>query len=131
MVHLAIPGCKNSGIVTATPSGLGANPQYQLLKAGVVVAPVSGDVTQFTNNAVFTGLATGTYVLKARADAVSPMVTSTNITVTDGYTDMTVATPTKVLSCVGGTVALTTTITGGKANYIYSIALQSSRKYSY
>lgn len=41
-------GCSNSGIVTASSTGLGATPQYQLLKSGVVVAPVSGNATPFT-----------------------------------------------------------------------------------
>ncbi|MBF4508583.1 hypothetical protein IRZ83_18050, partial [Flavobacterium sp. JLP] len=119
-------GCFNSGIVTASSTGLGATPQYQLSKAGVVVAPVSGDPTQFTNTNVFTGLSSGVYVVNARATAGGTVFSSTNITVTDGYTAMTVSTPTKVADCVGGTASLTSTVTAGKAPYTYTIAAQSA-----
>lgn len=119
-------GCFNSGIITASNTGLGATPQYQLLKAGVVVAPVSGDPTQFTNNNVFTGLSSGVYVVSARATAGGTVFSSANITVTDGYTAMNVATPTKVADCVGGTTSLTSTVTAGKAPYTYTIATQAA-----
>ncbi|RZJ72100.1 MAG: hypothetical protein EOO45_11205, partial [Flavobacterium sp.] len=52
--------------------------------------------------------------------------TSGNITVANGYTAMTVVTPTKTVPCTTATTTLTTTVTGGKANYIYSIAKQSA-----
>lgn len=119
-------GCLNSGIMTASSTGLGATPQYQLLKSGVVVAPVNGDPTQFTNTNVFTGLLSGSYTLKGRAISGGTVYTSSNISVTDGYTAMTVITPNKTVSCPTATNTLTTTVTKGKAPFIYSIALQSS-----
>ncbi|PWS29864.1 hypothetical protein DF947_21235 [Pedobacter paludis] len=123
----ATTGCKSGGSITAVPTGLGGTPQYQLLKGGVVLAPVAGDATQYTNTALFTGLLSGTdYVIKAKSAPTATVYSSANITVTNGYTDMAVSTPTKVLTCVGGTTTLTTTVTGGKSTYIYSIALQSS-----
>ncbi|WP_347052370.1 gliding motility-associated C-terminal domain-containing protein [Flavobacterium olei] len=119
-------GCLNSGIITASSVGLGATPQYQLLKAGVVVAPVSGDATQFTNVNVFTGLSTGSYTVKGRAVAGGTIFSSTSIAVVDGYTPMTISTPTKVAGCVGGNAVLTSTVTGGKATYTYTISTQSA-----
>ncbi|UTN03425.1 PKD domain-containing protein [Flavobacterium bizetiae] len=119
-------GCPNGGIITASNSGSWTTPQYQLLKAGVVVAPVPNDPNQFTTNAVFTGLATGNYTLNGRDTNVGTIFSSTTIVVNDGYTAITVSTPTKVTGCVGGTAALTTTITGGKLPVTYNIALQSS-----
>ena len=118
-------GCQSSGIITASSTGLGATPQYQLLRSGVVVAPVSGDPTQFTNDPVFTGLTSGTYVVNGRA-AAGPVFASSNITVTDGYTQMTVNTPTKVAGCVGGNAVLTSTVTAGKAPFTYTIATQAA-----
>lgn len=119
-------GCINSGIVTASSTGLGVTPQYQLLKSGVVVSPIAGDPTQFTNANVFTGLSSGTYAINARATAGGAVVSSSNIVVTDGYTAITIATPTKVASCIGGTAALTSTVTAGKAPFTYSIATQAA-----
>ena len=119
-------GCLNSGIITASSVGLGATPQYQLLKAGVVVAPVSGDATQFTNVNVFTGLSTGSYTVKGRAVAGGTIYSSTAISVADGYTPMTISTPTIVAGCVGGNAVLTSAVTGGKANYTYAIATQAA-----
>lgn len=119
-------GCLNSGIVTASSTGLGATPQYQLLKNGIPEAPVVGDPSQFTNTTTFSGLQSGTYTVKARAFSGGTIYTSANITVTDGYTAMAVVTPTKVLSCVGGSITLTSTVTGGKAPFTYTIAAQAS-----
>lgn len=119
-------GCPNGGIITASNSGSWTTPQYQLLKAGVVVAPVPNDPNQFTTNAVFTGLATGNYTLNGRDTNVGTIFSSTTIAVNDGYTAMTVTTPTKVANCVGGTGTLSTTALGGKFPLIYNIALQSS-----
>lgn len=119
-------GCQNSGIVTASSTGLGATPQYQLLRGGVAVSPVPGDNTQFTNDPVFNGLSSGTYVVNARATAGGTVFSSSNITVTDGYTAMTVTTPTKVVNCVGGTGVLTSTVTNGKAPFTYTIATQEA-----
>lgn len=119
-------GCLNSGIVTASSTGLGATPQYQLLKNGIPEAPVVGDPSQFTNTTIFNGLQSGTYTVKARAFIGGTIYTSSNITVTDGYTTMTVITPTKVLNCVGGSATLTTTVTGGKAPFTYTIATQAT-----
>ncbi|MCM0667686.1 gliding motility-associated C-terminal domain-containing protein [Flavobacterium tyrosinilyticum] len=119
-------GCQNSGIVTASSTGLGTTPQYQLLRAGVVVSPVPGDITQFTNDPVFTGLSSGTYVVNGRATSGGSVFSSSNITVTDGYTSMIVSTPTKVANCVGGTAQLISTITNGKAPFTYTIATQAA-----
>lgn len=102
-------GCPNGGIVTASNSGSWTTPQYQLLKAGVVVAPVPNDPNQFTTNAAFTGLATGNYTLNGRDSNVGTIFSSTTIAVNDGYTALKVATPTKIANCIGGTAALTTT----------------------
>ena len=119
-------GCQNSGIITSSATGLGATPQYQLLRAGAVVSPVPGDNTQFTTNPVFTGLSSGTYTVNARATAGGTVFSSANIAVTDGYTAMTVTTPTKVITCLGGTAVLTSTVTNGKAPFTYTIATQSA-----
>ncbi|WJS94032.1 gliding motility-associated C-terminal domain-containing protein [Flavobacterium johnsoniae] len=119
-------GCQNSGIVTSSSTGLGATPQYQLLRSGAVISPVPGDNTQFTNDPVFTGLSSGTYVVNARATAGGTVYSSSNITVTDGYTAMAVTTPTKVANCVGGTAVLTSTVTNGKAPFTYTIATQTA-----
>jgi hypothetical protein len=115
-------GCPNAGQITASSTGLGASPQYQLLKAGVVQAPVAGDATQFTTTTLFTGLSNGTYTLKGRANAIGTIYTSANIIVSDGYTTMTISTPTKTTPCAsGGTEILITTTAGGKSPYTYSI----------
>jgi hypothetical protein len=119
-------GCLNSGIVTASSTGLGATPQYQLLKNGTPEAPVVGDPSQFTNTTTFNGLQSGTYTVKARAFSGGTIYTSSNITVIDGYTTMSVITPTKVLSCLGGFTTLTPTVTGGKTPFTYTIATQSA-----
>ncbi|MET3028684.1 hypothetical protein ABXT06_18545, partial [Flavobacterium sp. UW10123] len=119
-------GCQNSGIVTASSIGLGTTPQYQLVRGGTVVSPVPGDNTQFTTNPIFTGLSTGTYVVNGRATSAATVFSSGNISVTDGYTAMTVTTPTKVSACVGGTQILTSTVTNGKSPYIYTIATQAA-----
>ncbi len=119
-------GCQNMGIVTASSTGLGATPQYQLLRNGIAVSPASGDNTQFTNNPEFTGLSSGTYVVNARATSGGTVYSSANIIVTDGYTLMTVSTPTKVANCVGGTGVLTSTVTNGKAPFTYTIATQTA-----
>ncbi|PBI83971.1 hypothetical protein BSF41_44040 [Flavobacterium sp. ACN2] len=117
-------GCQNSGIVTASSTGLGATPQYQLLKSGVAVAPVPGDLTQFTNTPLFSGLTSGTYVVNARAATGGTVYSSAPIAVTDGYTSMTVTTPTKIAGCIGGTAVLTSTVAAGKAPFTYTIAAQ-------
>lgn len=119
-------GCQDSGIVTASSTGLGTAPQYQLLRAGVAVAPVPGDNTQFTYTAVFEGLTPGTYTVNGRATAGSTVFSSSDIVVTDDFVTLTVSTPTKVANCVGGTADLTSTSTGGKAPFTYSIATQSA-----
>jgi len=119
-------GCQNSGIITTSSTGLGTTPQYQLLQSGVVIAPVSGDNTQFTNNPVFSGLSTGTYVVNGRATFGGTVYSSSIINVTDGYTSMAVTTSTKIANCVGGTANLTSTLTNGKAPFTYTIAKQSA-----
>ncbi|MCC9065652.1 hypothetical protein [Flavobacterium piscisymbiosum] len=72
-------GCPNGGIVTASNSASWTTPQYQLLKSGVVVAPVPNDPNQFTNNPVFTGLATGSYTVNGRDTNVGTIFSSTSI----------------------------------------------------
>lgn len=119
-------GCQNSGIVTASSTGLGATPQYQLLKSGVVVAPLPGDLTQFTNNNIFSALSSGSYVVNGRAAVGGTIYNSLPITVTDGYTAMSVTTNTKVAGCVGGSATLTSTVVAGKAPFNYTIAAQTS-----
>ncbi|GAA5097511.1 hypothetical protein GCM10023210_32690 [Chryseobacterium ginsengisoli] len=114
-------GCNGGGTITAASTGLGATPQYQLLLSGSPIAPVVGDTNQYTNNNVFTGLLSGIYTLKGRTSASGTVYTSTNITVSNGYTAMTVNTPTATTPCTTGMIALTTTVTGGRANYVYSI----------
>lgn len=119
-------GCKSSGIITASSTGLGATPEYQLLLSGAVIFPIPGDATQFSSTNVYTSLASGTYTIKARENSLGTVYTSANITVNDGYINMTTSTPTKVLGCNGGTSTLTSNTTGGKAPYVFKIALQSS-----
>ena len=119
-------GCQNSGTITASSTGLGTTPEYQLLKAGVVIFPIPGDATQFSSTNVYTSLGSGTYTIKARENSLGTVYTSANITVNDGYINMTTSTPTKVLGCNGGTSTLTSNTTGGKAPYVFKIALQSS-----
>jgi gliding motility-associated-like protein len=118
-------GCSGGGTITASSTGLGATPQYQLLKDGVVLLPDASSTSTYTNSPIFNGLVSGSYTLKARANAISTVYASAVITVNNGYVAMNAVTPIKALSCVGGTTALTTTITGGKANYIYSISTQA------
>ncbi|MFC3362755.1 beta strand repeat-containing protein [Pedobacter fastidiosus] len=119
-------GCKSGGTITASSTGLGATPQYQLLLAGAVVAPDASNPSVYTNSNVFTSLINGNYTLNARASLGGTVYTSSTITVTNGYADMVVSTPTKVLTCVSTSTTLTTTVTGGKASYIYKIANQTS-----
>lgn len=119
--------CLNGGSVTTSSTGLGSNPQYQLLKSGVVVEPVAGNTTQFTNTNVFSGLADGSYTVKARADASGTVYTSTAITVDDGYIALAISTLSSTIPCTTATTPLTSTInSGGKAPFTYTIALQSS-----
>jgi gliding motility-associated-like protein len=119
-------GCSASGIITTTSTGLGVTPEYQLLKSGIVIYPIPGDASQFSPVSIFTGLVNGTYTVNGRANSLAKVYTSASITVTDGYVNMSVSTPTKVLGCKGGTGNLTSTVIGGKAPYRYSIALQDT-----
>ncbi|MFH6937646.1 beta strand repeat-containing protein, partial [Flavobacterium sp. FlaQc-30] len=119
-------GCLNGGVITAKNDASWVIPQYQLLKGGLVIAPVAGDATQFSDNPVFTGLASGSYVLKGRNTNAGTQFTSAAITVADGYTVMKVATPTQIAGCATGAEVLTSTVTGGKQPFTYNIALQSS-----
>lgn len=119
-------GCQGSGIVTASSTGLGATPQYQLLKSGAVISPVPGDAAQFTFNPVFDGLVSGSYTVNAKATTGGTVFSSSTIAVIDGYTAMSVTTPTKVANCVGGTAVLTSTLTNGKAPFTFRIATQTS-----
>jgi hypothetical protein len=121
-------GCLNSGTVTASSTGLETTPQYQLLlQSGEVVAPLAGDANQFTNNPVFTGLATGTYIVKGRAIGGGTIYSSSIISVTDGYGAMAVATATMTTGCAAnGTAALNSSLTGGRAPFTYRIATQAA-----
>lgn len=119
-------GCLGGGTITASNNAGWASPQYQLLKNNVVIAPIPNDPAQFTTNPLFEALSTGTYTLKGRNTSTGTIFTSANIAVSDGYTPMSIATPTKVASCSGGSAVLTTTVTGGKLPITYKIALQSS-----
>ncbi|RYZ93018.1 MAG: hypothetical protein EOP47_29795, partial [Sphingobacteriaceae bacterium] len=119
-------GCITGGTITASSTGLGATPQFQLLKDGVVVAPDASNVAVYTNNTVFSSLVSGNYTLKGRADAVGTVYISANIIVANGYTPMTVITPTKTVPCTPSSAILTTNVTGGKSGYVYSIAMQSN-----
>lgn len=104
-------GCKSSGIITASSTGLGATPEYQLLLSGAVIYPIPGDATQFSQVSTFTGLASGVYIVKGRANSAGTTYSSANITVSDGYINMNVSTPTKVLGCAGGVGSLISTVT--------------------
>ena len=119
-------GCLGGGTITASNNAGWTSPQYQLLKNNVVIAPIPNDPAQFTTNPLFEALSTGTYTLKGRNTSTGTIFTSANIAVSDGYTPMSIATPTKVASCSGGSAVLTTTVTGGKLPITYKIALQSS-----
>jgi len=119
-------GCPNGGIITSSNTGLGASPQYQLLKDGVVIAPISGDATQFTNVNVFAGLGAGNYTVNGRSTIGGTVYSSSTIVVVNTYTTMTIATPTKVAGCVGGTAVLTSTASGGRAPFTYKIATQAA-----
>jgi gliding motility-associated-like protein len=119
-------GCLSSGIVNVSSVGLGATPQYQLLKAGVVVKPVPGDATQFASVSSFTNLGTGTYTVKGKDSNSLTVYSSPNIIVSDGYTTMTTTTPSRRVQCTTSTVGLVTTVVGGKGPYKYDISLQSN-----
>ncbi|UTN03422.1 gliding motility-associated C-terminal domain-containing protein [Flavobacterium bizetiae] len=119
-------GCAVSGIVTASSTGLGSTVEYQLLKSGVVVMPVPGNASVFATNNVFENLENGSYTVKARAASGQTVYTSNAITVTDGYTNMTVSGQAQVANCPGGSAVLTAVKSGGKAPFTYKIALQSS-----
>ncbi|RZK60682.1 MAG: gliding motility-associated C-terminal domain-containing protein [Pedobacter sp.] len=118
-------GCSGGGTITASSTGI-STPQYQLLQGTTVVLPDASNPTTYTNVPIFSGLTSGGYTLRARQDAVSTVYTSAIITVANGYTAMTVVTPTKVVSCATSATDLITTATGGKANYTYSIFLQGA-----
>ena len=123
-------GCSNSGYVTASSTGLGTTPQYQLLKAGVVVAPLPGNDARFADsvNGLFTfeGLENGNYTVKARAGSGQDVYASSTIVVKDGYTTMIVSSQSQMLNCSGGSAVLSAKVTGGKSPFVYKIALQSS-----
>ncbi|PWS30561.1 hypothetical protein [Pedobacter paludis] len=119
-------GCLTGGSINAASTGLGPSPQYQLLKDGVVVAPDASNPTLYTNTSTFSSLVSGSYVLRGRVDAAGTVYTSAVITVNNGYVPMTVVTPTKTVPCVPSSAVLTTTVSGGKGGYIYSIAKQSA-----
>lgn len=114
-------GCKNSGIITTTTSGI-TSPTFQLqLADGTVISPVAGDSSVFSNSNIFTALANGTYKVIAR-DNVGTLFTSANVVVTDGYTNMTITANTVMLSCVGAIRTIPVSVAGGKSPFIYEIS---------
>ncbi|MCQ4142441.1 hypothetical protein [Chryseobacterium sp. EO14] len=113
-------GCLNSGIITATTTGI-ISPTFQLqLLDGTVVAPVAGNNSSFATTNLFNSLANGIYKVLVR-DNVGNISTSNNITVSDGYTNMTLTANGISLPCIGTTKPLPVSITGGKPPYIYQI----------
>ena len=125
-------GCSNSGFITASSSGLGTAPEYQLLKAGIVIAPLPGDASRFatSSNGVFKfdGLENGNYTVKGRAGSGQTVFTSSSITVKDGYINMVVSAQAQTANCSGGTGVITVKLSGGKSPFTYKIALQSSQE---
>ncbi|MFD1604818.1 gliding motility-associated C-terminal domain-containing protein [Flavobacterium artemisiae] len=119
-------GCLNQGTIAPSNDAAWSVAQYQLWKGGVIVAPIPGDASQFSETSLFVGLSNGTYTVVGKLKGTTTTYTSKNITVADGYTLMKVATPTQVAGCATGKEILTTTVTGGKKPYTYDVALQSS-----
>jgi len=123
-------GCSNSGFITASSTGLGTTPEYQLLKSGIVIAPIPGNDSRFATsvNAIFKfeSLENGNYTVKARASSLSDVFTSATIVVKDGYTNMSVSAQGQMTNCSGGKAVLSAKVVGGKAPFTYRIALQSS-----
>ncbi|WP_443939200.1 gliding motility-associated C-terminal domain-containing protein [Pedobacter sp. MW01-1-1] len=122
----ASAGCNGSGTITVNTTGLGATPQYQLVKGATVIAPVSGDPAQYTNDPVFVGIFDGTYTIHAKASSSSPVVISAPIVIVNNYEQLENITPSLKTPCPNGTAQLITTLKGGKAPYIYSIKNSSS-----
>ncbi|XZQ05951.1 gliding motility-associated C-terminal domain-containing protein [Pedobacter sp. MW01-1-1] len=118
--------CLGGGTITASSTGLGAAPEYQLLLGANVIAPAPGDATVFTTNPVFSGLLSGTYILRARQDGFGTPVLSTPIVVNNNYTSMNVVAPTVTTLCASGTAQLTATVTGGKGPYTYVLKDQNN-----
>jgi len=118
-------GCLNGGTITAENDASWAQAQYQLWKGTEVIAPVLGDATQFTDEPLFVGLATGAYTLKGRDGNGGTVYTSSLINVADGYISMKATSPIERVDCIGGTKALSVTVNGGKPGYRFSIAKQS------
>ncbi|PDS24825.1 hypothetical protein [Flavobacterium branchiophilum] len=115
-------GCKNSGKLTASSTGLGTGPVYQLQKSdGTVLAPIAGDVNQFTSSNVFSGLATGSYIIKGKSTSNTTVFSSATIAVSDGYTNMSLTNPSLSLPCVGESKVVAVTLSGGKSPFVYSI----------
>jgi len=124
-VNTSNSGCKNSGTITAATSGI-LSPSFQLqMSDGTIVLPVAGNSSAFTNSNVFNALSNGTYKVVAQ-DFSSNLFFSSNIVVTDGYTNMTLTASNVSLPCLGATKALPVSVTGGKAPFIYVITDDST-----
>ena len=60
--------CLNGGIVNVgSTTGLGATPEFQVRKDGVLVLPDPGNSALFSTATSFTGLVDGNYVVVGRA----------------------------------------------------------------
>ena len=121
--------CLNGGIVNvdSATTGLGATPEFQVRKDGVLVFPDPGNSALFSTATSFTGLVDGNYVVVGRAAPGNPTYSSNSIAVDDGYVNFVASTSIKSTPCDGGTAVLTTNVTsGGVKPLTFSIALQSS-----
>lgn len=118
-------GCKNSGIVNVATIGI-TSPNFQLqLSDGTVIAPVAGNNSAFSSSNVFSSLPNGIYKVIAK-DNFGMVYISSNISVSDGYTDMFISANSISLPCVGATVSVPVTLSGGKPPFIYEIYNTSS-----
>lgn len=120
-------GCRNTGIVTTSTTGI-TTPTFQLqLSDGTVIAPVAGNSSAFANNNVFNALSNGVYKVIAK-DNVGTLFSSNNITVSDGYTNMVLINNPVTLRCIGDTRPVPISITGGKAPFVYVISNSSTNE---
>ncbi|WP_443939849.1 gliding motility-associated C-terminal domain-containing protein [Pedobacter sp. MW01-1-1] len=119
--------CLGGGTITASSTGLGAAPEYQLILGANVIAPAPGDENVFTTSPVFSGLYKGDYILRARQAGFGTIYLSSVIRVDNNYTTMDVVAPTVTTLCANGTMAaLTATVTGGKGPYTYVLKDQNN-----
>ena len=120
--------CLNGGIVNVdSTTGLGATPEFQVRKDGVLVLPDPGNPALFSTATSFTGLVDGNYVVVGRAGPGNQTYSSNSIAVDDGYVSFVASTSVVSASCVGGTAVLTTNVaSGGVKPLTFSIASASS-----